>query len=65
MIDNPDCQASLDGCTIVATECHHSAGRIGDRMLNVETFIALCHNCHMYIHDKMSASDARSLGFKK
>lgn len=39
------CEAQLPGCTVIATECHHSEGR-GANMLDTTKFRALCHNCH-------------------
>lgn len=38
------CQASLIGCTVVATECHHKRGRDGDNLFNY--LLAVCRNCH-------------------
>lgn len=65
MKEHPYCQAQLIGCTFNATECHHSAGRVGQNMLDQNTFIALCSSCHRAIHNSMSAAQARSLGLKR
>jgi len=42
------CVARLDGCTGNATECHHKAGR-GEYLLDDTKYLALCHNCHVFI----------------
>ncbi len=35
-------------CTVFATECHHSKGRIGLLLTDVKYFIAGCRNCHQW-----------------
>lgn len=47
-------------CGRVATDLHHSAGRVGKNLLDVSTFKALCHEHHMYIEVRPEL--ARSLG---
>jgi hypothetical protein len=42
------CEARLEGCTGKATECHHKAGR-GEYLLDDTKYLALCHNCHVFI----------------
>jgi hypothetical protein len=56
--ENTFCQAKLIGCKGLATDCHHSSGRITD-YLNVLTFIAVCRECHNKIHNVLSAKENR------
>ena len=44
--DDPVCEGQLTGCTGVATQVHHSLGRIGDLLTNDKYFKASCHNCN-------------------
>src|SRR5690349_4094608 len=46
---NPECTAKLEGCGGVATEVHHSHGRVGDNFLDVSTWVAVCRSCHSYL----------------
>lgn len=36
-------------CGGTATEVHHAAGRIGDRLLDETTWRGACHDCHVQI----------------
>lgn len=45
---NPHCQAKLDGCTYIATDCHHRRGR-GEYFLDASTYLAVCSACHRWI----------------
>lgn len=57
------CQARLSGhCQQQATEVHHTAKR-GRHMLNVDTWAALCHPCHMWI--EAHPNDARKMGLRR
>jgi hypothetical protein len=58
------CQAKLSACTGYATEIHHKAGRIGERLTNTEHFCPICRNCHDYVTNRMSAAEARERGLK-
>src|SRR6185295_9162245 len=49
--EHPVCEAGLNGCTVVATDVHHSEGRIGDKLLDVSTYKAVCRNCHKQIEE--------------
>ena len=60
----PVCQARLLVCTRQATEIHHKAGRIGELLTNTEHFLPICSSCHHYLHDRMSAAEARERGLK-
>lgn len=44
---NPECQIKTLGCTKVAEEVHHSKGR-GEHLIDTDTFIATCRNCHTW-----------------
>jgi hypothetical protein len=65
LVENPTCQAQLEGCTGQATDLHHIGGRTGENLLKVEGFAALCRTCHDIIHKKMSAQQAKKIGMKK
>jgi hypothetical protein len=43
---NPLCQV----CSSVASQVHHRRGRFGDRLNEVEFFLAVCLDCHHKIH---------------
>ena len=46
MEDNPNCER----CNRQATENHHKNGRTGERLLNVNFFMAVCRGGHLFIH---------------
>lgn len=45
---NKACKARLNGCTLTASDVHHTKGR-GPYLNDVSTWIPLCRNCHNYI----------------
>ena len=57
---NPFCKAKLPGCTIVATDVHHKAGR-GVYMLDSTLFLAVCRICHNQIEENPIM--AKEMGF--
>ena len=59
MIANPSCKAALVGCTIIATDVHHKAGR-GENHLKVNTWLPVCRSCHRWITD--NSKEAIELG---
>lgn len=60
------CQAKIkDVCTLIATEIHHTAKRVGDNLTDVESFLAVCPHCHRHIESVMSANERRGKGFLK
>lgn len=61
MKEHPNCQARLQGCTIKATDCHHSRGKVGDLLTDKRYFKALCRSCHNYIETHPSQS--KEMGF--
>lgn len=42
---HPFCKAVLPGCLRAAEEIHHSAGR-GINLINTDTWIPICRECH-------------------
>lgn len=58
------CEIKLQGCTISATTVHHTAGRLGDHLLDTKTWKAACLSCHDKLHSVLSAKENRDLGFK-
>lgn len=48
LAQHPVCQAILKGCTVHANQVHHKAGR-GKNLLQVDTWLAVCANCHEWI----------------
>lgn len=58
-----NCQASLDGCSVKATDIHHKAGRVGDDYLNISKWLAVCRSCHSWI--ETHPEDAKTLGLSE
>lgn len=46
---HPNCRAQLAGCSLIATDVHHMAGRIGNELFNIGTFLPVCRSCHSWI----------------
>jgi hypothetical protein len=61
LIDNPECQIKLIGCTKVAVDVHHCAKR-GINFLNVKTWKSGCRWCHDIVETKLSAEERRERG---
>jgi AMMECR1 domain-containing protein len=57
------CQAHLVGCTGTSTDVHHKAGRVGDNYLNMNTWLAVCRDCHTYI--ETHPEEAKELGLSE
>jgi cytochrome c553 len=59
------CQIAVKGCSINATDVHHTyAGANRDAFYLVQsTWLAVCRNCHDWIH--RSPKEARALGYLK
>jgi len=63
--EHTECQARVaPNCDGMALEVHHAAKR-GANLLNVETFVAVCRPCHIYIETVMSAKERREKGLLK
>lgn len=59
LTDNPFCKV----CGRMAGEVHHKAGRIGERLLDVDNFLPVCHDCHVKI--EMNPNWAKENGYSK
>lgn len=56
------CEARVaPNCDGDSCEVHHSAKR-GANLLNIDTFVATCRPCHIYIENVMSAEERREKG---
>lgn len=62
--ENKYCQIKMKGCTKIATQIHHSAGRQGEQLMKEEDFIASCSHCNV-IGVEENDAEAREKGFKK
>lgn len=60
--DHPFCELKLVGCTMQATDIHHTAKR-GKALNSKETFISACRHCHTILETKLSAQERREKGF--
>lgn len=60
---HPKCQAKLEGCTQVATDVHHMAGRTGSLFLDESQWLPVCRACHSYI--ETHPDFAKEKGFSK
>lgn len=58
----PLCTAALPMCTHNATDIHHKKGR-GKYYLVVNTWMAVCRKCHMWIEEH--PIEATDLGFRE
>lgn len=65
MKDHPICEGYglIQGCTKDATDCHHSAGRVGAKLIDETTFVALCRSCHSFVEE--NAEIAKELKLSK
>ncbi len=61
---NPNCQARLKGCMIIASDIHHVIPkRSKETYLDVNNFKSVCRTCHNWIHE--NDLEARKLGLLK
>ncbi len=51
LLRNPLCEVKLKGCFGKASEIHHDLGR-GINLNNIDSFVAICRNCHNIVEDK-------------
>jgi len=61
LIVKPKCEVQLLNCTGASTEVHHKVGRTGDNYLKINTWLAVCRNCHTWITE--NSKEAIELGF--
>lgn len=64
--EHPNCELKLQPCTRTSTQVHHTASgwNKATNLNNVKTWKASCDNCNQFLHDKLSAKEARELGLK-
>lgn len=43
------CEAKLEGCRVVANQCHHIEGRQGALLTDPNNLLAICDPCHAWI----------------
>lgn len=51
MKESDKCEAKLAGCTRVAVDLHHVAGRGKDKTVNRANLLRVCRSCHIFITD--------------
>ena len=59
---HPVCQANLNGCTLSATDIHHTKGR-GEYYLDSPNWITVCRACHNHI--ELNPTEAKILGLSQ
>lgn len=59
LASRPLCEMKFPGCTIRATEIHHTLGR-GDYYLVEKTWLPVCANCHR--HEIANSAEAYDKG---
>ena len=60
--EHPMCEAHLPGiCTKYSTDVHHKMGRIGELLLMIIHWLAVCRACHDWIENH--PEEAREKGF--
>lgn len=64
--DHPECEIKLQVCTRTSTQIHHTASGTNKatNLNNVATWKASCDMCNQFLHDKLSAKEAREKGLK-
>lgn len=60
---HPECEAKLKMCRGEATDVHHMAGRVGENLLDTDSWIALCRPCHLWLESHPVA--AKQLGLSE
>ena len=60
------CEAKIPGvCTGRATDVHHRAGRVGDLLTDKSNFLAVCRECHEFIHESPDYAYKNGLMLKR
>lgn len=57
LIDNPTCKV----CGQDSTDAHHSKGRTGALLTDVQYFVAVCRQCHVAIEE--NPNWAKEMGY--
>lgn len=60
---NPECQARLKMCRGEATDVHHMAGRVGEMLLDTDSWLPVCRPCHLFIESH--PEQAKQLGLSE
>lgn len=64
--ENPMCQAHLPGiCTKHATDVHHKMGRIGELLLKILYWLAVCRACHEWIENHPTEAQEKGFSIKR
>ena len=50
-----------EGCSKKSTEVHHTRGRFGVLLNHVEYWVALCPDCHRWVHNFPESAKAEGL----
>lgn len=58
LLEHPKCECGRPGCNRMATEVHHSAGRVGKNFLDVSTWKAMSRLCHRWAELNPDAAKA-------
>lgn len=60
--DNPSCEVHISKqCMGKASEIHHKWGKIGNDLIDVNNFIAICRPCHNWVHENDAEARAKGL----
>lgn len=64
--DHPECEIKLQVCTRTSTQIHHKASGTNKatNLNNTKTWLASCDMCNQFLHDKLSAKEARERNLK-
>ena len=61
LLEHPTCEARVEGCTWLAVHVHHRLPTgIGGALLDLSNLVAVCRNCHEWIHQRPAR--ARQIG---
>lgn len=61
---NPQCQAKIsEDCQARSGEIHHKRGRVGNNLIDVSNFVAVCRDCHNKL--ERNPRWAKSLGLSE
>lgn len=66
--EHPECEIQSPVCTFFTQVVHHSRGKLGDLLTDVENFIASCASCNLWVEEnhsqavKMNAIIKRNTG---
>jgi len=64
--EHPMCQAHLPGiCTKYSTDVHHKMGRIGELLLKIIYWLAVCRACHEWIENHPAEAQEKGFSIKR